>query len=174
MIYLLLAALWRLHDGGDGRFKWWPAWVNISILAIIVMLSFSSASIIDAGLGMQLWFTFFTMVNILHGHTDWYDFKWMPLRYSGIAAIAVFPLGFEAWPYVALCAFAGLMYPILMRWGGWLPKWWNVSQYIDGKLLRPNQKIETGYCRFDGHEAYARTIAGACILGGIVILKMFN
>jgi len=137
MHHILLGATWRLIDGSSLNIKYW----NVLLLPLLVFSCWH--------LGVWgIWVGLFTGINILMGQTKWEDFSWMPLRYSGIAAIAVLPLGSMSWWYVLACALVGLLYPTLMKFGKKLPRW---------KL-------------FDGPEAYARTIAGGTILGLLTYL----
>lgn len=137
MHHIILGAGWRLIDGSSWNIRGW----NVLLLPLLTYNCY------HLGL-VGIWVGLFTAINILMGQTKWEDFSWMPLRYSGIAAIAVFPLGSMSWWYILACAIVGLLYPLLMKFGTKLPTW---------KL-------------FDGPEAYARTIAGGVIIGLLTYL----
>jgi hypothetical protein len=72
----------------------------------------------------------------------------MPHRAAGLAALAVFPFGLDAAPYIATCAVGALAYPAFSRIDARLPRFWI----------------------FDGFEAYARPVYGGAVVGGLAFL----
>jgi hypothetical protein len=141
---LILTAVWRFIDGAGAPLRPKMLYMLIALAVLLALANWHN------GL-WGLWAAAFASINILIGHTAWKDWAWMPLRYSGIAAITALPFG-EPYVYVFLCLLAGVMYPFLF----WL------DEVIKLKLPR--------FWYFDGAEAYCRIPAGAFILGGTIFL----
>ena len=133
---VVLAAIWRLLEG-DAKAP--PALLRH---AALVLLAGASAYLTAGATWPALLLMAGIITNISVGMTKWEDWGWMPLRYSGLAALSCLLIP-NAWPYVLACVGCGLLYPALMAWGNGLPRFW----------------------KFDGPEAYARLVAGGVIIG---------
>lgn len=144
ILAMTAGAVWRLVDGHG----WGPTAVRVPLAFIIA----AAAALLSVGETWWIvWLAGWAGLNIIVGHTDWSDFLWMPLRFGSVAALTILPYGTDAWLYVALCAIAGLCYPLFMILD--LPK----------VTIRGVQVI-------DGQEAWARLPAGAFIIGGLALL----
>lgn len=92
-----------------------------------------------------LWAGGWAAASLIVGETKWQSPTWQAIRFGGMAAIAMLPIGLAGLPYVAACIAGGLAYPALAALESRLPRWW----------------------LFDGSEAYARLALGAAVIGGL-------
>lgn len=152
----LFGALWRFVDGLDRSQSRIPA----AIRGVI----FFAAALVVCKLTGKTWLLAAFMasaatLNIIVGHTKWDDWTWQACRFSMFAAWTVLPLNDFAhtWPYVFLCAVAGLSYPVLFLVDG-------QGLHLDAPKRLPRWRL------LDGPEAYARLPLGAAILGGLALV----
>ena len=91
-------------------------------------------------------------ISILDGFQDWKNYSYMSMRFTGYAALATLAHESTDLLYVILCFAAGLLYPVFSM----------VSAH--------SPILSYKWFLFDGYESYARTISGAVVLGGVVLL----
>lgn len=146
--FMLLGAVWRFVDGLSGETSGIPTSVR-NVVTIGLCLGSAWWSLGSEWAAM--WTGGCAALSIIIGCTKWEDWTWQAIRFGGMAAIAVVPLGLGWWclVYIAPCALAGMSYPALGRVDRYLPRWW----------------------LFDGWEAYARLLLGAAIVGGLAGLS---
>lgn len=143
-LFLLLGGAWRFIDGLSRESTGIPTGFRN---AVAVAIAISAAC--SAGLGWwSLWAGAVAAASVIIGETRWESWTWQAIRFGGLAAVAVLPVGLPALPYVVACALGGLCYPALALVEDRLPRW--------------------GW--FDGFEAYARVPLGAVVLGGLAFL----
>ena len=145
MIEFIAAGIWRLIEGSDLK-------GDVPAIAFHLSLAMILGGIYAQDPSWQLAVACIgAAVNINLGQTAWKDWGWMPLRYSGVAALFCLPYGLDAVPYVAACIGCGVLCPTLF--------------WVEDKLVAmPRWKL------LDGPEAYARIVAGATIIGGLTLL----
>lgn len=143
-LFLLVGALWRFLDG-----------MSRETTGLATGMRNAGTIILALGAGWYsgvgwwfLWASGWAAASIIIGCTNWNNWTWQAIRFGGVAAIAVLPIGPTAWPYVVACALGGLAYPALACVDHLLPRWrW-----------------------LDGYEAYARFPLGAAVIGGLAFL----
>lgn len=157
VLLMSLGGFVRLIDGSGQPISYfgYPITVRVGVrnvlMTIISAISWWYVFGID---WIVLWGTFLSAWCIIIGCTQWQNAMWQWLRFSVFGAYALLFMDMvQWWPIVFIYGFGGLCYAIFfafehLKW----PKFWIM----------------------DGPESYARIIAGATVLGGVTLGKVFD
>ena len=149
ILFALIGAVVRYFDGSDHK----PVGSNAFIALTALGSAWWALQPHDAlSWGVVVAVAAIASVALIAGRTNWYSLPWMVVRFGAPAvlvhAVMFFAFGTGAMIYIAICAGAGAFYPIILKAN---PEW-------------------AAKGPFDGPESIARSVAGACILGGLAAL----
>jgi hypothetical protein len=145
--FVVIGALHSFADGMSRDTTGLPTGVRNGATLVIALTAGWYAGLAPM---VVVWSGCAAALSIIIGETKWESWTWQAIRFGGMGAVTVLPLGLDAWPYVLACTMAGVSYTGL-EWAylhGWLPSWW----------------------QFRGGEAYARLVRGGAVLGGLAFL----
>lgn len=144
ILFIVAGAIWRFIDGQSRD----STGIATGLRNAVTILLAVTAALAGGLHWWSLWAGGWAAASIIIGETRWERATWQAIRFGGLAAVAVLPIGIAGLPYVLACALAGASYTALGQVDDHLPRWrW-----------------------LTGFEAYARFILGAAVIGGLAAL----